>query len=151
MEFHEVLLLVHIVAAMVWLGGGVLAGVMASRMKVAEPQNRLWFARTMKSVSVGLFMPAAILVLGTGVWIVLDSDLYAFDQAWISAAFAIVIIAGAMGPLFFKPTIDKGIAAMEAGDGPTAGALMARLGMGSKIALVLEFVGVYLMVFKPGA
>lgn len=39
---------------------------------------------------------------------------------------------------------------MEAGDGPAAGALMKRLGMGSKAALVLEFVAVWAMVVKPG-
>lgn len=151
MDLHEVLLLVHILAAMIWLGGGFMAGALAGRMKTADPQHRLGYARAMQKISVRVFMPAAIILLGVGIWMVADSDVYGFDQAWISAAMAIVIVAGAMGPLFFKPTIDKGIAAMEAGDGPTVGALMARLGMGSKIALVLEFIAVYLMVFKPGA
>ena len=150
MDLSDVLLFVHIVAAMAWLGGGFFAGVLSSRMKAADPEHRLGFARLMQKVSTGVFMPAAIVVLAMGTWMVLDSDVYDFDQAWISIGFVVIVVTGAMGPLFFKPTIERGIAAMEAGDGPAAGALMKRLGMGSKAALVLEFVAVWAMVVKPG-
>jgi uncharacterized membrane protein len=150
MELSDVLLFVHIVAAMAWLGGGVLGSVMASRMKTADPEHRLGFARFMRKASTGLFMPAAIVVLLAGTWLVIDSDVFEFDQLWISIGFGIVLITAAMGPLFFKPTLVKGIAGMEAGDGPAVGAAMQRLGIGSRVALVLEFIAVWAMVVKPG-
>lgn len=150
MELSDVLLFVHIVAAMAWLGGGFMAGMLAGRMKTAGPEHRLGFARLMEKVSTGVFMPAAIIVLVAGIWLVLDSDVFEFEQAWVGIGLGIVAVTAAMGPLFFKPTIERGIAAMESGDAAAAGAIMQRLGMGSKIALVLEFVAVWAMVVKPG-
>ena len=150
MDLSDVLLFVHIVAVMAWLGGGFLAGVFAGRMKTADPEHRLGFARLMRKVSTGLFMPAAIVVLLAGTWLVIDSEVFEFDQLWISIGFGVVVITAAMGPLFFKPTIERGIAAMESGDGPAVGAAMQRLGMGSKAALVLEFFAVWAMIVKPG-
>lgn len=150
MDLSDVLLLVHIIAVMAWLGGGFLASVLTGRMKTADPEHRLGFARLMRKVSTGLFMPAAIVVLAAGTWLVLDSDVYEFDQLWITIGFTVVAITAAMGPLFFKPTIQRGIAAMESGDGPAVAAAMQRLGMGSKAALVLEFFAVWAMVAKPG-
>jgi len=150
MDLSDVLLLVHIVAAMAWLGGGFLASVFASRMKTADPEHRIGFARLMQKASVGLFLPSAVIVLAMGTWMVIDSDVYEFDQMWISIGFGIVLITGAMAPFFFKPTIGRSIEAMQAGDAAKAGALMQRLGMGSKLALIAEFIAVWAMVVKPG-
>ena len=63
MDLSDVLLFLHILAVMAWLGGGVLASVFASRMKAADPEHRLGFARLMRKASTGLFMPASIIVL----------------------------------------------------------------------------------------
>jgi hypothetical protein len=104
----------------------------------------------MRIVSMKVFMPATLIVFAAGTWLVSLNEVYGYEQLWVSIGFGVVLIAGAMGPLFFKPTIDKGIAAMEAGDRPTAGALMRRLGIGSKAALLLEFVAVWAMIVKPG-
>jgi uncharacterized membrane protein len=150
MDLSDVLLLVHIVAAMAWLGGGVLVAVIGARLKDADPEHRLGFARLMQKASTGLFMPAAIIVLTAGIWMVLDSDVYEFEQAWIAIGLGVVAVTAAMAPLFFKPTVTRGIAAMESGDGPAVGAAMQRLAMGSRIALVLEFVAVWAMIVKPG-
>lgn len=146
----DAVLFVHIVAAMAWVGGAFLVGTLSSRLKTADPQHRLGFARAMQTISMKVFMPGAVIVLAMGVWMVLDSEIYEFEQAWIALAIGVVAITGAMGPLFFKPTIDRGVAAMEAGDPAAAGAQMRRLGMGSKFALVLQFIAVWAMVAKPG-
>lgn len=146
----DVVLFVHILAAMAWVGGAFLVGTLSSRLKAADPRHRLGFARAMQGISMKVFMPGAVLVLAMGVWMVLDSEIYEFEQAWIALAIAVVVITGAMGPLFFKPTIDRGVAAMEAGDPAAARAQMRRLGMGSKFALVLQFIALWAMVAKPG-
>jgi uncharacterized membrane protein len=150
MDLTDALLFIHIAAAMVWVGGGFVAAVIATRMKTADPAHRLGFARLMRWASMGLFMPAALVVLAAGVWMVLDSNVYGFDQAWISIGLGVIAITAVMGPFFFKPTTERGIAAMEAGDGPAAGAAMRRLGLGSRALLVLEFVVVWAMIVKPG-
>lgn len=150
MELEEVLLLIHILAVMTWLGGGFLVGVFAGRMKTADPQHRLGFARAMRFISTGVFLPAAGIVLAMGVWMVADSSVYDFEQAWVIIGIGVVAVTAAMVPLLFKPTINQGIAAMEAGGGPAVGAIMRRLSVGARIALLLEFIALWAMVVKPG-
>ena len=150
MSLSDVLTIIHIVAAMTWLGGAFLAAVFGTRMKKAEPAHALGFARDMSMVSQRVFMPAAIVVLASGVWLVLDSNVYDLEQAWILIGFAAVAITAGLGPAFFKPTLARGIAAMEAGNGPEAGATMKRLAMVSRISIVIQFIAVWAMVVKPG-
>lgn len=127
-----------------------MASTLAGRAKNAHPAHRLGFARFMEKVSTGLFTPAAIVLLAAGVWLVFEVEAYEFEQAWIAIGLGAVVVSGVMGPLFFKPTLERGIAAMESGDGPAAGAIMRRLGMGSKVNLLVQFVAVWAMVVKPG-
>jgi uncharacterized membrane protein len=150
MSLSEFLLFIHILASMVWVGGSVLALVLGTRMKDADQSHRLGFARAMKMVSQRVFMPAAILVLVFGTWLVLDSDFYDFEQLWISIGFVAVLATAAMGPAFFKPTLTNAIAAIEADDGLAVGAAMARLAMGSRIAVLIQVVALWAMVVKPG-
>jgi uncharacterized membrane protein len=150
MSLGELLLIIHLLAAMMWVGGSVLALLLSTRMKDADPAHRLGFATAMKTVSQRIFMPAAILVLIFGTWLVADSDVYDFDQTWISIGFTVVVITAAMGPLFFRPTIAKALSAIEKGDGAAAASAMSRLGLGSRVAVALQFVAVWAMVVKPG-
>lgn len=150
MELTDVLLFIHIVAAMVWLGGGFLVTIFGSRMKAADPQHALGFARSMRKISMGVFMPASLVVLAMGIWMVADSEVFEFSQAWVVIGLVVIGITAVMGPTFFKPNIAKGVAAMEGGGGPQVGAIMSRISIGSKLALLLEFVAVWAMVVKPG-
>jgi uncharacterized membrane protein len=150
MDLIDVLKLVHILAAIVWVGGAFFTSVVGSRMKNADPPHRLGFARMMQFVSIGVFTPAAVIVLAVGSWMVLDTDLYTFEQAWIGIGIGVVAISAVMGPTFFKPTIDKAVAAMEAGDGPAAGALMQKIGIASRVVIAMQIVAIWAMVAKPG-
>ncbi len=87
-----------------------------------------------------------------GLWLVIDLDVYSFDQAWISIGFTIVIIGALLGALFYGPQTKK-VAAEAAADGPDAPGVQLRINrifMVARIELVLLFIAVYAMVFKPG-
>ena len=150
MSLTEFLLIIHLLASMVWVGGSVLTLVLGARMQDADPAHRLGFARSMRMVSQRVFMPAAILVLAFGTWLVLDSEFYEFEQLWISIGFVAVLATAAMGPAFFKPTLTKAITAMEDGDAGATTAAMTRLAMGSRVSVVILFVALWAMVVKPG-
>jgi uncharacterized membrane protein len=56
--------LVHILAAIVWVGGGVFVQVYSSPLRRATDQTRLLaFAKDLEKVGTRLFQPAAIIVL----------------------------------------------------------------------------------------
>ena len=150
MELREALRFVHIVAAMTWVGGAFLAAVFAARTKKAAPGHALGFARGMQRFSVGLFIPASLVVLGMGIWLVIDSDVIEFTQAWIVIGLGAVAASLVLALAIVKPNRDRGVAAMEAGGGPQVGLIMRRVGMASRTAILLQFIAVWAMVTKPG-
>ena len=78
---YQWLLLLHILAAMVWLGGLVVLTALGTH--VARSGERDAVARFLGSLrTVGPFVlaPATIAVLGFGIWLVIDSDTWDFGQ-----------------------------------------------------------------------
>ena len=73
-SLYEWLMLVHVLAAMVWLGGGVVMCVLAvSVVRAAEPAAVARFVADLRLVGPRVLAPAMAAVLGFGIWMVLDS------------------------------------------------------------------------------
>ena len=89
----------HVLAAMVWLGGTAVLGLLAAQtIRQKEPDSLARFAATIGFVGPRLLAPATMLVAGLGVWLVLDSREWQFGQFWIDLAiglFAAVLVIGA--------------------------------------------------------
>ncbi len=91
---YQWLLLGHILAAMVWVGGAVLLGVLAVRAsRDADPGAVGRFVSGMRVVGPRVLAPATIAVVGLGVWMVLHSAAWDFGQFWVQLA--LVLFAGA--------------------------------------------------------
>ena len=129
--FSGILKLIHIFAAVAWVGGAAFLTLYGMRMAAMKVADRAAFAR--QALFAGrVFMISAILVLGAGVWLVLREDLWGFDQAWISIGFAGILLGAILGPAFYGPQSEKLIADMESGDEAAAEARGKRLGMVSR-------------------
>ncbi len=150
MDLREALKFVHIAAAMTWVGGAFLAAIFAARTKKAAPGHALGFARGMQRFSVGLFIPASLVLLAMGIWLVVNNAGIEFTQAWIIIGLVAVAASLALALAVIKPNLDRGVAAMEAGGGPHVGVIMRRVGIASRTAIALQFVAVWAMVVKPG-
>lgn len=150
MSRYDVLRLLHIVAAMVWVGGVLVMRIVGNRLKTADPAHRLGFTRDQAALIRGLFTPAAAAILATGMWMVVDAPGFAFDQAWI--AIGLVVVIGSMGLAhgYTLPRIGRAVALMESGRGPEAGTIMTRLTPVIRTVIVLLVVTVWAMVVKPG-
>lgn len=102
MEFYEVVKFLHILAAMVWFGGGFLLVMLAERGFRSNDREEV--GRIMDQAGVlakMLFIPASLVVLALG--IVMTIDAWSFDQLWIVLALAgfatsFVLGAGVLGP-----------------------------------------------------
>jgi uncharacterized membrane protein len=96
---YDWLMFGHVLAAMVWLGGSAVLGLLAAQtLRQKEPGSLARFAATIGFVGPRLIAPAAVLVAGLGVWLVLDSREWEFGQLWIDLAvglFAAVFVIGA--------------------------------------------------------
>src|SRR5438132_5345524 len=88
------LLFVHVLSAMVWLGGGLtlmLAGFRARSS--ARPEAVAEFAGTVPFVGLRVLMPSVIVLLVTGIWQVLASSEWSFFQIWVRLALVLYLIA----------------------------------------------------------
>jgi uncharacterized membrane protein len=147
---YEALRFVHVLAAMVWLGGAAIAQVFALRMKHAEPGHRLGFAKDQRAAARSVFVPAQVVLLGTGVWMVADAPAIGFSQAWIVIGIAVVVVGLVVATVVVPPRVSDAIGHMEAGRGPEAAATMRRIGLVVRGVLVLLVVSVWVMLQKPG-
>jgi Predicted integral membrane protein (DUF2269) len=103
MDLYELLLAIHILAAVIWVGGATSLQVLAIRATGSgDPVRMATFAGEAEWVGMRVFVPASIVVLLAGIALVLEGS-WGFDQLWIliglaGIAFSIVTGAGFIGP-----------------------------------------------------
>ena len=98
MTTYELLLVAHILGALLFFGGALVAGVVfeaaARRQRPSEVALLLGLAR----VGAAIVLVGAVLVLGTGLWLASEIDQLRAD--WVVAAlvlFVLALVLGAMG------------------------------------------------------
>jgi uncharacterized membrane protein len=148
---YDWLVLLHIVAAMVWVGGGVMLAVQSTRvLRERDPGAVARFVSSMSVVGPVVLAPATVLVVGVGVWMVLDSSAWGFDQVWVQLALGLFAVAFVIGVAFQSRAALKADAAAQAGDAGEALRQLGRWSWGYRTILLLLLVATWDMVMKPG-
>ncbi len=151
MSWYELLLFLHIAAAIIWLGSGFLIQVLAYRADKAEDAEGLRrVADDSASLSESLFIPASLSVLVLGVLLVLDGP-WEFDQLWIVLGLAGYLATFLTGVLIMKPGSEKIAELMERHDGmsPEASIEIRRLLVKGRLDTVVLYLVVAVMALKP--
>jgi uncharacterized membrane protein len=143
------LLFLHIVAAMVWVGGTLLLGALATRARrdgaaVGE------FVATLRRIAPFVLAPAPVIVLGAGIWLALESDAWGFDQSWLRMGVTVFALAFLVGVAHQSRTAIAAERAARRGDRDEAVRQLTRWTWGTRVILVLLLVATWAMVFKPG-
>lgn len=147
----DLLAFLHVLAAVVWVGGALMVGILGFRMPTADPVHRMGFARDVLFLGRRVFTPAIVVALATGVWMVIDADpVYAFEQVWIAAGLGALLTTAGIGTGFILPKTRAAIGMVDAGDGPGAAALLRKVSLAGRFNATLLVATVALMVFKPG-
>ncbi len=142
---------IHILAAIVWVGGAAYAQLYAIRAtRSSDPTDVLRFMRSAEWIGTRVFLPASLVVILAGAYMV--TQRWSFSQAWVLVAIVLWLASAIMGAVYIGPRVKK---AAEIGDaeGPTSPAYLAltsRLFLVSRLELISFAVIVALMVFKPG-
>lgn len=149
---YRFLLLLHVMAATVWVGGAVVVQLLGVRVqRSADPTDLPRLARHVEAVGNVAFVPAAVLLLLSGA--VMTAQAWAFSETWILIAIVLWLLSAVAGGVYLAPRAKRVVALFEA-EGPTsvtARRLMARLFVVSRIELASFAVILALMVYKPGA
>lgn len=150
-SLYEWLMFVHVVAAMVWLGGVFTLSTLSFlvvRRQEADGVGR--FVSSLRIIGPVVFAPAPLLLIGFGIWMVLDTSEWSFGQTWIWLALALFGAAVLVGAGFQSRTAIAAQRAASAADTATAVRHLRRWAWGSQLILALLLLATWDMVFKPG-
>ena len=153
-DIYDTLKWVHIMAAIVWVGGGIFIQVYTSRLRKAGETDRLAaFARDVEKLGNMLFLPASIVVLLMGIAMTWYAPFIEWNDTWILLGLLGILSTALFGALFLGPEAGRlGALAQERGaDDPEVQARIARLFVVSRIDLAVIVLVIAVMVFKPGA
>jgi uncharacterized membrane protein len=143
---------VHVLAAIVWVGGAVSANIQGTRIKRSGDAARLaTFGRDTEWLGTHVYLPASLIVLLFGILTALKGS-YSFTQEWLIIGIVGIVATSLTGSLYLGPEL-KRISELIASRGPEdaeAARRIARLIVVSRVDLVVLLIVIGAMVFKPG-
>jgi uncharacterized membrane protein len=147
---YELAKYIHILCAVTWVGGAIYAQLLAYRVAQSpDPADLPKLGRTIEWIGTRVFLPASILLFVAGLFMV--TQRWQFEQLWISVAIVLWLTSALTGSLYLGPK-SKVVAGLFETEGPASAAglaLLNRLFLISRVELVLFFITIALMVFKP--
>jgi uncharacterized membrane protein len=149
---YEILKYLHVVAAIVWLGGAAMFNVMGTLIvRQGDPDELQSFGRRIEWFGTRYFTPFSVFVLIFGAAMVGQSEVWSFSDAWIVIGMLGIVSTIVVGAGFLGPGAGRLARAMA--DGATMTELrpqVNRILLISRIDLLVLFLVVADMVFKPG-
>jgi len=146
-----VLLSIHVLTAVIWVGGAFLTQIYAIRANHAsDPPYMVRFLHETEFIGTRVFLPASLILVGTGFWLIAERN---WDfELWIIFALAAWIASVATGAGFLGPETGRigAIVEREGASSPAALARIKRIFLISRIELTLLVLIVIDMVIKPG-
>jgi uncharacterized membrane protein len=148
---YDWLLFAHVLVAMVWVGGALLLNVLAWQALRSPADGRMErFIGNLRVIGPRVFAPAVVLLLGFGIWLVLESDGWSFDQTWIQIGLALFATAFLIGVVYLSFMSLRAERAMARGDVLDAARQLRHWTWGYQVVLVVLVVATWDMVIKPG-
>ncbi len=155
-SFYNVVLFVHITAAVLAFGVTFAYPFFYAALRRGDPRYAGWFHRVQGTLGTVLITPGLTFVLLAGIYLAAEGP-YGFEEAFVGAGIAIVVFLLGLGGAYFAPRERRLAEIAErdlAGEGAALSAeydalarQVARVGL---LGPVLATVAVFLMVTKPG-
>jgi uncharacterized membrane protein len=156
---YDFSLFLHVTAVVVGFGVTFAESITFPVAMTLDKRHLPYVHRLQRALNQWFATPAMIVILATGFYQVADHDLH-FGDFWLSGAFAIVIVVGALLGAYFIPE-DRRLQAMAERDIAASGAGEVVLseeyqrrsrteGIVGALTGLLIVIAIYLMVTKPG-
>src|SRR5262245_58578388 len=96
---YQLLLFIHIVCAVIWVGGAAYAQLLAFRVsRSPDPTDLPKLARHIEFIGSRVFTPAALLLFLAGVGMTLQA--WSFGRTWIALGVALWILSAVTGAVY---------------------------------------------------
>jgi len=139
---------VHVLAAIVWVGGSIMAQFYAARLARAEPPHRLGFARDLRFASTRVLIPAGVVVLLAGS-LMIGEGVGNWDDTFVVIGLTAVAVSLTTALGFLVPATSRAIHLMTSGQGPAAGAVIRKVSWTARVLIGVMVVAEWAMVVKP--
>jgi uncharacterized membrane protein len=149
--WYFVFKMLHVSAAVVWVGGGLFLTICALLAEVANDDDQLLQVGHWAEVVAGRLFPLmSFVVLGFGIAMTTNASI-GYNQFWIIFGLVAWASSAATGILFLGPEAKRlnAIAAKYGADSPEAKARLQRILLVARADVALMFVIVFDMVVKP--
>lgn len=151
MTWYELWLFLHVAGAIVWIGGAAaiqVFGILTKR--AADPAKTSFFAQNVSSTIMCVFLPAALLVLASGIGLTVNRD-WDWGEPFIAAGLVLWALVALTAFGFLGRAIGRaGAELAAAGPSPAIALRLRNLVWLSRVLLGVLAVIVFLMVVKPG-
>jgi uncharacterized membrane protein len=145
---------VHVLSAVVWVGGACTLQTFAIRINATGDGARMaTFAKDAEFVGNRIFLPSSLILLVSGLFTIHESSgAWSYDQTWVQIGLAMIVVSIAIGAGFLGPEAGRIARAIEASgvDSPEAKERINRIFLVSRFELALLLLVVFDMVVKPG-
>jgi uncharacterized membrane protein len=149
-QYYNLIKYIHVLAAIVWVGGAFTLQVLAIRASRSDdPADLPRIGAWAEYIGTRLFIPASLILFVAGLIMVVNR--WAFSDLWVSISMLLWILSALTGALYLGPRTKK-VGELFAAEGPTsvgARAGMQRLFLVSRLELISFAIIVFLMVVKP--
>ena len=151
MTLYELLLMLHVFAAIIWLGAGFIFTVLLMSARRANDREReASYHADIDRLATTVFIPAAMSTFIFGLATAIEGN-WDFGQAWIIIGIAGWLLSFLIGILYFKPESERISALAEQGEAGMAEAMTrsARMTAVDNFELTTLYVVAAAMVLKP--
>jgi uncharacterized membrane protein len=149
---YDLLLTIHVFAAVVWVGGGIAMHILGRRVVKRGDSTEIYeFSKEINVIGLRLYAPTSLILLVAGILLVNEAG-YEFSQLWITLAFLGWAFSFIVGVGYYGPQ-DKKLQALVAADGPTAPGVLENVRQAllvNQIEILILVLVVIDMTTKPG-
>lgn len=151
MTDYRLILFVHVIAAVVWVGGATYIQFQARKVIArSNPAELAAFSRDAGEIGEKVFMPSSIVLLLAGIYLVLDGD-WGFDHFWILSSLVVLIASAILGGAFLSQEGKRigELVGLRGTEDQEVQDRIKRIINISGIELIFLFLVVFNMTYKP--
>ena len=147
---YDFLKFLHVLAAVVWVGGGLALNFLGTRLATAGTSAEIaGFARQLEWMGTRIFMPSSLLLLLAGIFMTIDA--WSFEDLWIVIGMGGFLYSFINGAFFVGPLSGRTgkLLAEKGAEDPQVLANIQRLFVLGRVELAILVIVVWAMTMKP--